>query len=214
MALLMSQTEFAARHGVGKPAVSNWKRKNLLVFAPDPERPGKLLVDAEKSDILVRGSIDPTRGRPRSADGAGTSENEGSGEEARPAARVPALNALEQARLDEMVQRTRGRRIENDARLGNLVAISEYERRAGDLGRMVREGVHAVLRQQAERVAEETDPRTITAVLGEAFDQLFTRVANEVEAQATLEREVDQVLAKVAAEEVEGEDDDEGADGE
>lgn len=201
MALLLSQTEFAARHKVGKPAVSNWKRKGLLVFAPDPDRPNKLLVDVEKSDLLVRGSIDQTRGRPRSADAAPQGAG-GSGDTVQPPARGPApLNALEAARLDEMLQRTRGRRIENDARLGNLVAISEYERRAGDLGRMVREGVHAVLRQQAERIAAETDPRTIIAVLGEAFDQLFARVSSEVEAQASLEREVDQVLAQVTADE-------------
>lgn len=196
MALLMSQTEFAARHQVGKPAVSRWKKLNLLVFAADPENPRKQLVDAEKSDLLVRGSIDPTRGRPRGGEAA---QVDGAGD-APPAPRPAQMTGMDAARLDDMVERTRARRIETEQKLGTLVPISEYERRAGDMGRMIRERTHALIRQHAERLAAEADPRQIMAVLGDAFDKLFDQVADEIEAEATKEREVDAALAPLADE--------------
>lgn len=200
MAQLMSQTEFAARHRVGKPAVSNWKKRGLLVFAPDPDRPGKELVDVARSDLLVRGTIDPTRGRTRTAGEAAAPPSP-----SEPAARreLP-MSGLQQAQLADIEERTRRRKIETEVMLGTLVPIAEYERRAGDLGRLIRERTQALIRQHAERVAAESDPRTIMALLGEAFDQLFNQVADEVEAEATKEREVDQVLAA----EPDGEDED------
>lgn len=202
MPVLLTQAEFAQRHGVSKPTVTAWKQKNLLVFADDPERPGKKLVDAELSDRLVRASIDPTRGRPRSADQAQA--------ETSPAAAQPAtprgMSELESARLEEMTERTRRRKIETEQLLGNLVAISEYERRAGDLGRLIRERTHALIRQHAERLSAITDPREVMAILGEAFDALFNQVADEVEAEADRERQVDAELAPLAAADDEDED--------
>ena len=203
MPVLMTQAEFAERHKVGKPAVTAWKKKGLLVFADDPERPGKQLVDAEKSDLLVRGSIDPTRGRPRTAERAEI-EAEGVPPTIPATAASPrGLSGLEEARLEDMRERTRARRIETERQLGTLVAISEYERRAGDLGRLVRERTHALVRQLADRIAAETDPRQVMAVLDEAFDQLFAQVADEIEAEATKERQVDAELAPLAADDAE-----------
>ncbi|MDP3853163.1 hypothetical protein [Phenylobacterium sp.] len=196
MALLMSQTEFAARHQVGKPAVSNWKAKGLLVFAPDPARPGKQLVDAEKSDLLVRGTIDPTRGRPRTSD-----QGEASAAQPETTRAPPAPTAIEAARLDEMQQRTRRRRIETEQLLGNLVPLAEYERRAGDMARLVRERTLALVRQHAERLAAETEPRTIISILGEAFDAMFDQLAADIDDQARAEREADHTLASLDDEE-------------
>jgi len=193
MPLLMTQAEFADRHGVGKPAVSGWKKKGLLVFAPDPERPAKMLVDAEKSDLLVRGSIDPTRGRPRSSEhGAETPAAEA------PVRQLPPLSGIEAARLEEMQERTRRRKIETEQLLGSLVSAAEAERRAGELGRKCREGVMAAIRQQSERIAAESDPRQVVAILSEAVEQLFNRLADEIEAEARAEREVDRQLAPLA----------------
>lgn len=206
MPLLMTQKEYAAHRGVGAPAVSNWKKAGLLVFAADPDRPGKQLVDVEKSDLVVGGKIDQTRGRPRNTDRV---EAEGEAATAAGSSLAPArgMSALESERLEDMRERTRSRRIDNDVKLRALVPLNEYERRAGDLGRMCREGVHAVLRQNAERIAAESDPRAVISVLGEAFDQLFERVANEVEAEAALEREVDEALALATADEEDEEED-------
>lgn len=197
MALLMTQAEYAERHGVGKSAVSNWKSKGLLVFTADPARPGKQLVDVTKSDLLVRGTIDPTRGRPRGEAGEAQQMPDDAGDEA-PRARGPAPTPMETARLEEMRERTTRRRIENERLVGSLVSIAEYERRAGDMGRLVRERTHGLIRQHAERLAAETDPRTIMVVLGEAFDALFNQVADEIEAAASQEQAVDQVLEQLA----------------
>lgn len=202
MPVLMTQAEFAQRHGVGKPAVTRWKKLNLLVFAPDPERPDKQLVDAEKSDLLVRASVDPTRGRPRAVDQAQV-QLQGEATEVPSPRAAPAMSGMEAARLEEMQERTRRRRIETEQLLGTLVPIAEYERRAGDLGRRCREGVHAIIRQQAERLAAESDPREIAALLAGECDGLFDRLSAEIEAEATREREVDAQLAPLA------EDDDE-----
>lgn len=197
MALLMSQTEFAARRKVGKSAVSNWKNAGLLVFADDPDRPGKKLVDAEKSDLLVGGSIDPTRGRPRSADLA---EAEAPASQPSAPARVTGIEA---ARLEEMQERTRRRRIDTEQLLNTLVPIAEFERRAGDMGRKVREGVRALVRQNSERWAAETDRKALMMLMEAAFDGFFGRLADEIEAEANEEREVDRALVPLL------EDDDE-----
>lgn len=202
MALLMTQADFAARHQVGKPAVSAWKKRGLLVFAPDPERPAKMLVDAEKSDLLVRGTIDPTRGRPRTGDQPTAGEAA-----AEPAPRAaPVLSGIEAARLEEMQERTRRRKIETEQLLGTLVSLAEFERQAAELGRRCREGAQAVARQISERLAAETDPRVISTLLAEELDALFDRLASEIEAEATREREVDQELAPIADDEDETED--------
>lgn len=198
MPVLLTQAEFAQRHGVSKPTVSAWKAKGLLVFLADPSKPSKQLVDAEKSDILVRASIDPTRGRPRNGERAEAAAEGDLPTTPAPSRAPAAMSGLEEARLDEMRERTRRRRIETEQLLGNLVPISEYERRAGDLGRLVRERTHALIRQLAERLAAENDPRQVMAVLGEAFDALFAQVADEVEAEATKERQVDEELAPLA----------------
>lgn len=198
MPALMSQKDYAAHRGVRPSAVSNWKKANLLVFAADPADPTRQLVDVEKSDLVVGGKIDQTRGRPRAADQARV---EAAGEGSAPvvvAASSRGMSALENARLAEMEERLRSRRIDNDARLGQLVPVAEYERQAGEFGRKCREGVHAIVRQQAERLAAESEPRQIIAVLGEAFDKLFARLADDVEAEAHQEREVDQQLAPLA----------------
>jgi hypothetical protein len=197
MALLMSQTEFARRHNVGKSAVSNWKAASLLVFADDPDRPGKMLVDAEKSDLLVRGSIDQTRGRPRASDQARAAAEPG--ETAEPAPyRAPAMSVTEAARHDEVLERTRSRRIENEKALGGLVSLAEYERRAADFGRRCREGVNALVRRLSERLAAETDPRQLVALVIVETDGLFDRLADELEAEAQSEREADREMAPLA----------------
>lgn len=206
MNLLLTQAEYAAHRGVGKSAVSNWKAKGLLVFGSDPARPGKQLVDVVKTDLVVGGSIDPTRGRPRSAEvaqvenppPAGTVENS-------PRLTVGRSDPLAEARLDDFRERTLSRRIENGKALGLLVEIAEYERRSGEMGRKIRERTEGLIRKLAERLAAETDPRVIIGLLSEEFSRLFERVASEIETEASAEMAADAVLAQVeaAAEEVE-----------
>lgn len=191
MTLLM-KSEFAKRHGVGASAVSNWARKGLLVFGEDPKRPGKQLVDAEKSDLLVRGSIDQTRGRPRSAEAALVEAGEAP---ATAPARAATMTGAEAVRMEEARERIIGRRIDNEKALGNLVSLGEVERRTAERGRMIRERVQATVRNLAERLAAETDPRTITSLLSAELDAVFARLADDIESEASAEAQADVALA-------------------
>ncbi len=199
---LMRAKDFAAHRGVRPSAVSNWKAAGHLVWVEDPERPGKQLIDVEKSDLILNGKVDPTRGRPRSAESAPVAETTATAGDAS-AARA---SGMDQARLDDMRERTLSRRIENDKALNRLVDIGEYERRAGDMGRLVRERTVGVVRQVAERLAAESDPRQIIAILSEQFDGLFNQLADEIEAAASAEGVADAALAEVAADEDDEED--------
>lgn len=208
MTLLM-KSEFAALKGVGPSAVSNWAKKGLLVYGLDPARPGKKLVDVEKSDLLIAGTIDQTRGRPRTAE---RSDVEGiEGETVAPvaervAARAVSMTPAEAARMDEMRERTLGRRIDNEKALRNLVPLAEVERQAADRGRMIRERIQAVVRAQAERLASESDPRAIVALLGFEIDGVFSRIADEIESEASAEAATDQLLERIVRDEEEDDD--------
>lgn len=195
MTMLM-KSEFAALKGVGASAVSNWAKKGLLVYGQDPSRPGKQLVDVEKSELLINGTIDQTRGRPRAA---GVAQVEGEVAEQAPAAalRHPVMSSAEAARMEEMRERTLGRRIDNEKALGNLVPLGVVEQQAADRGRIIRERVNAVVRAQAERLGAESDPRAIVALLTAEFDGLFTRIADEIEREASAEAAADVALARI-----------------
>lgn len=201
---MMSKSEFAAFMNVGPSAVSNWAKRGLIVMGPDPASPGREKVDAEKSAILVRATIDQTRGRPKdqdrhAAEAPPNAENPNKSPTLGGATPGPVLSQVEQARLDEMRERTTRRRIENGQLLGQLVPIAEYERRAGEMGRMVRERTHGLIRQYAERLAAETDPRAVSALLAGEFDKLFDKIATELEAEASAELTADIALAAVEA---------------
>lgn len=207
---LMTKGEFAGFMNVGPSAVSNWAKKGLVVMAADPDNPGRQKVDADKSRILVLASIDQTRGRPRAKDQASA--------EAAPAA--PASNespthgaepvsAVERARLEEMRERITRRRIENGQMLGTLVPLAEFERRAAEMGLLIRERTQALVREHAEALADETDPRAVQSFLAAKFDELFEKLASEIETDAAAELSADRTLAAVEAEleELEGQAD-------
>ncbi|ATC34632.1 hypothetical protein CA606_18155 [Caulobacter vibrioides] len=200
----MSKSEFATFMKVGPSAVSNWAKRGLIVMGPDPDHPGREKVDAEKSAILVRATIDQTRGRPkdieRTAAAAPADEKNPIKSPTQVGASPVALSQTEQARLDDMRERTTRRRIENGRLLGQLVSVAEYERRAGEMGRMIRERTQGLVRQHAERIAAETDPRAVAALLAGEFDKLFDKIASELEAEAAAELTADITLAAVEAE--------------
>jgi hypothetical protein len=196
MTLLM-KSEFATLKGVGASAVSNWAKKGLLVYGSDPSRPGKQLVDVEKSELLINGTIDQTRGRPRAASAATIEAETGGAPAAASVPRQAQMSHAEAARMEEMRERTLGRRIDNEKALGNLVQLALVEARSADRGRMIRERVNAVVRAQAERLAAEGDPRAIVALLTAEFDGLFTRIADEIESEASAEAAADMALARI-----------------
>jgi hypothetical protein len=207
---MMSKSEFAASMNVGPSAVSNWAKRGLIVMGPDPQRPGKELVDGDKSRILVNATIDQTRGRPKTSDRTAAETPQDPQNPIKPPALggalpKPVLSETEQARLDEMRERITRRRIDNAKELGQLVALSEYDRRAGEMGRKIRERSHGLIRQHAERLAAATEPRVVAALLHGEFDKLFDKIASELEADAADEMVADRALAAVEAEIEEGE---------
>ncbi len=182
MATLLTQAEFAKRRGVGKSAVSNWKKAGLVIFAEDAS--GRVLVDADRTEARLNARLDPTRGRPNAAmqETASTlalpdEGTDGPAGQERNLARVRAEVAEE-----DLVDR----RLKNAARARELVPAAEAERRVGALGRMVRERVQAELRSKAERMAAEREPRAIMALLDESLDRAFNALAKMV-ADGTIE---------------------------
>jgi hypothetical protein len=170
---LMTQAEFAKRRGVGKSAVSNWKKAGLIVFAEGAD--GKVFVDAERSEARLNARIDPMRGRPAQAVPA-----EAELPIAEPVAPAGGHN-VHSARAELTVEQLIGQRQKNAVAAGELVPLVEMERRAAELGRLVRERVGAELRNAAERLAATSDVRGVMAILDEAQSKAFTALAQAVE---------------------------------
>lgn len=168
---LMSQSEFAARRGVGKSAVSNWKRAGMLVFAECADT-GKLKVDAERSDARINARIDPMRGRPQTAPAPVTADI------ADAVVPIESGKSLASARNELIAEQLIGQRLKNGQAAGDLVPLLEASRRLSELGRAIRERVHGLHRGLAERLAAERDPRTIDLLLGEETDKLFIELAD------------------------------------
>ncbi len=173
---LMSQAEFAAYRGVGKPAVSNWKKQGLIVFGEDPTRPGKHLVNVTATDARLSTRVDPTRGRPR-------------GGEAQPMAApqtemLPLANGTDrkvaEVRLELLEEQRTGQRMKNARDAKELAPLVELERRASELGRSIFSRIGAMHRSLAERLASATDQRSVVAILEEATDRIRIDLANRI----------------------------------
>lgn len=178
----MTQAEYAAHRGVKPSAVSNWKKAGHVVFAEGDD--GRLYVDRARTDARLNARIDQTRGRPTSSQAsqaqAPASAASGplfSGEPAEP-------SGLAQVRTDLIRQQTIGKTLDNARRAGELVPAMEYERRASEFGRLARERMHSVVRNQSERLSAERDPRQITLLLTEEIDLAFAELADQVQGGA------------------------------
>lgn len=189
---LMSQAEFAAHRGVGKSAVSNWKKAGLLVFAERPD--GKLAVHVERTDAKLNARIDPTRGRPTS----------GIGEAAVPSdlpleSEVAGIRNAAAVRVEVAEEELVSRRMKNAEVARQLVPLIEVERRLGHLGRMARERVEAELRGLAERIAAERDTRSVMMLMVEACDAAFSALADAIERGALASDDEDDAVAEAEA---------------
>jgi hypothetical protein len=191
---LMTQAEFAAHRGVGKSAVSNWKKAGLLVFAEGPD--GKLAVDVARTDAKLNARIDPTRGRPTTAIGETgvPSELALDVDTSSPAVRNAAAVRVEVAE-EELVFR----RMKNAEVARQLVPMVEVERRLGNLGRMARERVEAELRGRAEQIAAQRDPRSVMMLIVEACDTAFNALADAIERGALARDDEDEAEPEAEA---------------
>lgn len=204
---LMTQTEFARHRGVGKPAVSNWKKKGWLVFAEGPG--GKPLVDVARTDAKLNANIDPMRGRPATG-AAATSGGDapvlplGEGAAPAPPAAATAASATEaniaDERLQELRERRHGHALKNAQLAGGLVPLVEAEQRVAEVGRAARERMHAWFRGVAERIAAEKDVRAIMVLGEEGIDQVFAELAAAAARGDFAEDEDDDLTEEEAAE--------------
>ena len=200
----MRRDEYAARHGVTPTTVSKWKKRGLLVFMPDPMRPGAKIIDVQKSDLLVGATIDQSRGRIRtggaSVDAATVPP---STSPTPPIARVVPPDTgdrLHDLRIREKEQDVIRSEFRNRKDAGELVSFAEYERRAADLARRMREALHAMARELAERLAAERDDRALLAILDGAIDEVMVRLSvqmdMEIQAEEAELRKADGILAE------------------
>lgn len=192
MAELLTQAQFAVRRGVGKSAVSNWKKAGLLVFAEAPD--GRMMVDAARTEARLNARIDPTRGRP-----TGAPPEEAPADDQLPLDGSPVQQRnLARVRAEVAEEDLIGKRMRNAADARELVPAVEAERRLGELGRMARERVQAELRGLAERLAAEREPRAIMTLLDGATDRAFHALADAIEGGALDRDEEEEVSAEAA----------------
>lgn len=171
--LLMTPAKFAARRGVQKSAVSNWKKKGWLVYAEGPDG-GKPLIDVERSELKLNANLDPSRGRPTTGQMTAVSDLP-------VVAPAPPQNSgLTDVRTDLIKAQTVGKTLENARRAGELVVFAEFERLAIENGRVTRERMIALARNLSERLAAEREPRQVSAILIEEIDKAFTELAEQI----------------------------------
>lgn len=189
MSQLMTQSDYAAYRGVGRSAVSNWKKAGNLVFAEGAD--GRPMVDVVRSDARINARIDPMRGRPAAA--------------ATPVVDQPVLAAVGPDRLEtstvssERLELLREQRIgqaqKNAQAAGDLIPLIEGLRLWGEAARSARERMQSELRGISERLARETEIRAVMALLEETVDRVFTELAAEIEAGDDESDEEDAVAA-------------------
>jgi len=177
---LMTQAEFARHRKVTKPAVSNWKKKGLLILAQDPAD-SRIKVDVAATEANLDRNVDPMRGRPPATPTPVTAETpaglplEGGGG----AAPAPAGDDLAGERHAELRERRIGAALKNAQLAGDLVPLVEAERRVAEGARVARERMQAWLRTMAERFAAEREPRAIVTLGEEGIDQVFAELADQ-----------------------------------
>jgi hypothetical protein len=181
MPRLMTYGEFARHRGVGKSAVSNWKRDGLLAMGEGAD--GKLYVDVERTDARLNVRFDPMRGRPPAASsemiGLALLPDSGSGS----LQQLPELGESLQAVRVELIRRqSTGHALRNAQTAGELAPVSELLDRANAIGRVARERIHAWFRGEAERFAAVRDVREIMTIGEKGIDQVFADLADQAAA--------------------------------
>lgn len=181
---VMTKAEYARHRGVKPSAVSNWVKAGHIVFCEDPVRPDRMVVDVARTDARLNSRIDPTRGRPTT------------GIPQAPAPQVvepdlgdmlTGVRTAAQVRIELAEEQLIERRQKNARDAGELAPRAELDRRAAELGRVVRERMHAMFRAISERLAAEREVRTIMAIGSAEIDRVFADLADEVERGALVE---------------------------
>lgn len=180
---LMTKAEYARHRGVKPSAVSNWVKAGHIVFVEDPERPTKMLIDVTRTDARLNTRVDATRGRP-------TTGIPRPAPAAMPVDELPlsaASRTAAQVRIELAEEQLVSVRQKNARDAGELAPRVELDRRAAELGRVVRERMHAMFRAISERLAAEKEVRAVMALGAAEIDRVFADLADEVERGALIE---------------------------
>ena len=198
MADLLTQADFAKRRGVGKSAVSNWKKAGLLVFAEDEA--GRMFVHVARTEARLNSRIDPMRGRPATSPQSAAAELPMDGNDGADGDGSVSLRerSLARVRAEVAEEDLVGKRMNNARAAGELVPAVEAERRLGGLARMARERVLSELRSKAERLAAEREPRAIMVLIEETVDRAFHALSRMIAAGALNEPEEEEETAEAA----------------
>ena len=189
----MTQVEYARHRGVGKSAVSNWKKSGWLVM-------NGRKVEVGKSDAVVDSHVDPGRGRPRShedIDGSPIGDMPVSTDSA-PAADTGIETAqappddvpvdangqmsmtFNQERVREVYERRIGQALKNALTAGELVPLEAAQSKLTETARSLRERIQAEFRNVAEQLAAETTTRGIMSTCETCIDTVFKDVSTDL----------------------------------
>lgn len=195
MTELLSQSAYAQHCGVGRSAVSNWKKDGLLIMV------GKK-VDVAASDAMRAGSVDPGKGRPRTSDGSAASPPAASGsgsggpapgrtaktrtgqrDRVSSAAEMPDTpRTLEKVRMELVEEQRIAAAQKNAVAAGELAPVIAMERLLTEAGRMFLSVVKARLRGTAEKLAKADSHRAVMTLLDSTIDKAGAEVADRLEA--------------------------------
>ena len=171
---LLTLSEYAAYRKVRPSAVSNWRKRGLIVMAEDAT--GRLKVNVERSDAKVNAVVDPTRGRPTAGQRLAVDTTQLT---AQALDQGGQFQQVADVRVDLIKEQTIARRMKNAADAGALVPFEEFAARLGKFGRQARERMTSIIRSEAERLAAERDPRQIVALLESEIDKAFSKLAQD-----------------------------------
>ena len=185
MTELMSKAQFARHRGVGRSAVSNWITRGQLAIVD-----GK--VDVAASEALLDASVDPGRGRPPEHDpqpGGGTPAKKTGSASSKPAAATAKSEGdgdadnLRELRAQQLRETAHGAALKNAKMAGDLVPATA----AGNIVESTISGfldrAQADLRNLADMLVRETDPRKGRKAADEWLARLRENYADELEAQ-------------------------------
>lgn len=198
---LMTQVEFARHRGVGKSAVSNWKKAGLIVLREGDD--GRVYVDVTRSDAKLNAKIDPMRGRPATAvNGSAPAPVTGEAEGELPlaASAAPAAESLQSLRGDLLREQRVTAALKNAQLADELAAIVELELRASALGRAWRDRTHAWFRGVAEQLAATRELRIVMSIGEEGIDAIFADLAKMAAAGELVDEEPEDPVLEAEAE--------------
>jgi len=179
---LMLQKDYAAYRGVGKSAVSMWKKRGQLVM-----RDGK--VDVAASDKKLGEMVDPHQGRPTASDSlpnvGSTAENDDLVDRAEKdeLSSAPTSGVASERALHLREQRV-NTALKNGQLAGELVPLEAMLAKMESFATRYRERISSALRGSAERLAQEDNQRSVRAVLDKIVHDVSNDFADELEREA------------------------------